>query len=340
MTILDYFDSYPSELIYGHLLDLGIVMNTMLGAVEQYSSRSLQSNEIDQENEPFALQLYKLNLKEFLPKYESNYRLSERNRASYLAQREAIETAFLEEVKSPQIQTLPKDMNDKDALFNVLQEHILLAVDNSYVDWFETSATLEDAKNFVNEYGADQVYFTQYLSQLAAIAPEKAAIEIYSNLFDETGLDISNRESLDISLSHTQIFRRLYGFFSLPSVDRFHSTESFNSETYYCISMMLLSLRLGYLQGAGALFLLECSIPEQLCKINRGLKRLGVPENERLFLDMHCELDKHHAANWWKNAIKDYLVTEKHFYDLLLGIDIAISARNQLWNGLYNQAKK
>src|SRR5206468_1734591 len=96
----------------------------------------------------------------------------------------------------------------------------------------------------------------------------------------------------------------------------------------------MLSIRLGYLSGAGALFSVESSIPAQLQRINTGLERLGVPKRSRLFFDIHCELDAAHSVDWWNFAIKDYLNTPQELDELMLGVDLAICARNQLWKGL------
>ncbi|MBL0941792.1 MAG: iron-containing redox enzyme family protein [Alphaproteobacteria bacterium] len=318
-------DSVDWKLIKAMLQDISIGENAeLIFANSNLTSMSLSTL------------LYQLNLIELMPPGESNYETYEKNKIACSLLRVFIENFLLNEIKHLQQPKIPFPLNlrDKNSLYEFLMMYIQSSLDDSYVNWFEQSATLNDAKSFVREYGADQVYFTQYLSQLSIIAPEKAAIEIYTNLFDETGLDIFNREERNFSLFHPEIFRRLHNYFSLNPVNRFHCKEIFNPETYYCICMMLLSIRLGYLQGAGALFLLENSIPQQLSKISKGFKRLKVPKEKRLFFDMHCDLDEAHALNWWNYAIKDYIMTPQDFSNLILGINIAISARNKLWLGL------
>jgi len=274
--------------------------------------------------------LYELNLAEMSPIAGISYENREDKRIKAASLRAQLESSLLSQIteKSTSLSLI------NNLTINHLDKYISSKIDSRYVNWFETSATHEDAKNFVQEYGADQVYFTQYLSKLAAIAPERAAIEIYSNLFEETGVNIHDQTSYDITSFHPEIFRRLCLHFDLPSIERFHSGEKFNKETYYCICMMLLCVRLGYLQGAGAMYVLESTIPGQLGKINNGLKRLGIPKDKRLFLEMHCKLDTTHAQRWWNYAIKEYLYTSENTSELLQGVDLALSGRNALWQGL------
>lgn len=219
--------------------------------------------------------------------------------------------------------------------YRCVSEYIETHIFNKYCDKFAQYATTDDIRIFIQNYGADQVWFTQYLSALSVKAPEEAAIEIYKNLYDEVG---DNFEASDTSGFHPKIFRRLYDLFDISVFNRFEMHGTVLETTYACINTFLLSIKLSYLTGAGALFVLEKTIPKQLACILERLKNLGVSYYDREFFEMHVTLDVEHAKNWWDFCIKPYINSTENLEQLLNGINLGIQARNLLWNGLYEKS--
>ena len=154
---------------------------------------------------------------------------------------------------------------DNNLPFHENYEHISAYINrsvfNTYCEEFSQSANFDDVKILIQNYGADQVWFTQYLSLLSAKSPEAAAIEIYKNLHDEIGYVPGSNDS---SRFHPNIFRKLYKLFDIPPFNRFGEDHGLQEQTYACINTLLLSTKLDYLAGAGALFVLEETIPNQL----------------------------------------------------------------------------
>ena len=53
----------------------------------------------------------------------------------------------------------------------------------------------------------------------------------------------------------------------------------------------------------GALFATEHMLADRANRMNRGLRRLGFDENERLFMSVHAYMDEHHSADWLHRVI-------------------------------------
>lgn len=213
--------------------------------------------------------------------------------------------------------------------------HIEIHSLNEYCQKFSAQANLDDLKLLTINYGADQIWFTQHLSALSAKSPEKAAIEIYKNLYDEIGQSIDKDEA---SGFHPNIFRRLYHLFNMPISNRFDIHSNVLETTFACINIFILSTKLDYLTGAGALFVLEKTIPTQLHYILERIKVLGISFYDREFFEIHTVLDNEHAYRWWKFCIEPYLQSQNDLKQLLLGINLGIYARNLLWHGLHNNS--
>ncbi len=147
------------------------------------------------------------------------------------------------------------------------------------------------------------------------------------------------QESNNLSKFHPYVFRKLNHFFDVPIFDRFDFMAELNSQTYQCINLFLLSTKYSYLTGAGALFVIEETIPSQLSLILNRLQQLNVPEDSLEFLQTHVSLDSNHVDGWWKNCIVPFLNTKNDHQKLFLGVILGIQARNLLWDALYDKVK-
>ena len=56
-------------------------------------------------------------------------------------------------------------------------------------------------------------------------------------------------------------------------------------------------------QSVGALGVIEQTAPGRAALVGRGLKRLGVPTQDRHYFDLHSILDVKHSAAWNKEAL-------------------------------------
>jgi hypothetical protein len=190
--------------------------------------------------------------------------------------------------------------------------------DDPLFPWLATQAALDEMKWFLAQEAAGEAGFEDLVALTQVKMPQRAKLEMARNYWDEMGRGrpaAMHGPLLDRLLVHLRI---------TPVLD-----ETCPEALALGNMMMALACSRHYaFMSVGALGAVEMTAPARVREVDRGLKRLGVPLQERSYFALHATLDVKHSLSWNQEVLHS-LVEE----DGRRAQPIAEGAALRLWCG-------
>lgn len=174
---------------------------------------------------------------------------------------------------------------------------------DSLFPWLAETASMEEMRWFLTQEVAGEAGFEDLAAITQVRLSQRAKLEIARNYWDEMGR--GNPKGM-----HGPMLELLSHRLGLtPSVDTtvWESLALANS-----MAGLAGSRRYAY-HSVGALGVIEQTAPGRAALVAQGLKRLGVPTEDRHYFDLHSVLDVKHSAAWNAEALHP-LVAENPAY--------------------------
>jgi Iron-containing redox enzyme len=154
--------------------------------------------------------------------------------------------------------------------------------------WIAKEASHEQMHWFLLQEVAGEAGFEDLLAVTQVKISERAKLEMARNYWDEMGRGSAKG-------MHGPMLARLAEYFGLaPSVDNV-VPESLALGN--CMIGMASNRRYAY-HSVGALGVIEMTAPWRAHRVDRGLRRLGVPAKTRHYFAVHAVLDVKHSEAW------------------------------------------
>jgi len=159
--------------------------------------------------------------------------------------------------------------------------------------WLAETATMEEMRWFLTQEVAGEAGFEDLAAITQVRMPQRAKLEIARNYWDEMGR--GNPKGM-----HGPMLELLAHRLGLtPSVD----TTVWESLALANTMAALAGSRRYAYHSVGAMGVIEQTAPGRAALVAKGLKRLGVPANDRHYFDLHSVLDVKHSAAWNAEAL-------------------------------------
>jgi hypothetical protein len=205
------------------------------------------------------------------------------------------EAEFLEASRnavSARAATAPSDADGFVRWFKALEQDGP-GQNDSLFGWLEEQATLPEMCWFLTQEISGEAGFDDLAALTQVGMPVSTKLEIARNYWDEMGR--GNPKGM-----HGPMLEKLSVHLELaPNVEN-TVTESLALAN----TMMGLAANRRYAyQSVGALGAIEQTAPGRAALVAQGLKRLGVPTENRHYFDLHAVLDVKHAEAWNAEAI-------------------------------------
>ena len=159
--------------------------------------------------------------------------------------------------------------------------------------WLAEQATMDEMRWFLTQEVAGEAGFDDLCALTQVRLPEQAKLEVARNYWDEMGR--GNPKGM-----HGPMLEVLAHKLDLrPSVE----TTVWESLALANTMAGLAANRRYAYQSMGAMGAIEQTAPGRAALVAQGLKRLGVPADDRHYFDLHAVLDIKHSAAWNAEAI-------------------------------------
>jgi len=173
------------------------------------------------------------------------------------------------------------------AWFNDLREHGA-GQDDPLFPWLAEEATIEDMRWFLSQEAAGEAGFDDLVALTQVKLPARPKLEMARNYWDEMG------RGQEAGM-HGGLLERVSRFLDLP--------VAIDSTVWTALALSNLMVALATerhyaYHSIGALGVIEMTAPGRVAAIAAGLRRLGVPAQERLYFDLHATLDLKHSLAW------------------------------------------
>ena len=159
--------------------------------------------------------------------------------------------------------------------------------------WLATTATMEQMRWFLTQEVAGEAGFEDLCALTQVRIPQRAKLEMARNYWDEMGR--GNPKGM-----HGPMLEVL--------AHRLALTPTVETTTWESLALantmagLACSRRYAY-QSIGALGVIEQTAPKRAALVGVGLKRLGLPPEDRHYFDLHSVLDVKHSAAWNAEAL-------------------------------------
>jgi len=159
--------------------------------------------------------------------------------------------------------------------------------------WLATTATMEQMRWFLTQEVAGEAGFEDLCALTQVRIPQRAKLEMARNYWDEMGR--GNPKGM-----HGPMLEVL--------AHRLALTPTVETTTWESLALantmagLACSRRYAY-QSIGALGVIEQTAPGRAALVGVGLKRLGLPPEDRHYFDLHSVLDVKHSAAWNAEAL-------------------------------------
>lgn len=159
--------------------------------------------------------------------------------------------------------------------------------------WLATNATMEQMRWFLTQEVAGEAGFEDLCALTQVRIPQRAKLEMARNYWDEMGR--GNPKGM-----HGPMLEVL--------AHRLALTPTVETTTWESLALantmagLACSRRYAY-QSIGALGVIEQTAPGRAALVGVGLKRLGLPPEDRHYFDLHSVLDVKHSAAWNAEAL-------------------------------------
>ena len=159
--------------------------------------------------------------------------------------------------------------------------------------WLAHTANKEEMRWFLTQEVAGEAGFEDLCALTQVRLPQRAKLEVARNYWDEMGR--GNPKGM-----HGPMLEVLAHRLSLtPAVE----TTVWESLALANTMAGLAANRRYAYQSMGALGVIEQTAPGRAALVAKGLKRLGVPAQDRHYFDLHSVLDVKHSAAWNAEAL-------------------------------------
>ena len=159
--------------------------------------------------------------------------------------------------------------------------------------WLATTATMEQMRWFLTQEVAGEAGFEDLCAITQVRMPQRAKLEMARNYWDEMGR--GNPKGM-----HGPMLEVLAHRLSLiPTIE---TTAWESLALANTMSGLACARRYSY-QSVGALGVIEQTAPGRAALVAQGLKRLGLPPEDRHYFDLHSILDIKHSDAWNAEAL-------------------------------------
>lgn len=194
---------------------------------------------------------------------------------------------------APLLQNVPTDVDGFMKWFEGLREHGPGQGDALF-PWLADQATMAQMRWFLTQEVAGEAGFDDLvaLTQLG-LAPQPK-LELARNYWDEMG---RGREEGMHGLMLSATARELT---LQPKIE-----TTVHEALALANTMLALAAHRRYAyQSIGALGVVELTAPTRVCKVDEGLRRLGISAQGRRYFTLHAGLDVRHSEAWNREAIR------------------------------------
>ena len=159
--------------------------------------------------------------------------------------------------------------------------------------WLATTATMEQMRWFLTQEVAGEAGFEDLCAITQVRMPQRAKLEMARNYWDEMGR--GNPKGM-----HGPMLEVLAHRLSLiPTIE---TTAWESLALANTMSGLACARRYSY-HSVGALGVIEQTAPGRAALVAQGLKRLGLPPEDRHYFDLHSVLDIKHSDAWNAEAL-------------------------------------
>ena len=159
--------------------------------------------------------------------------------------------------------------------------------------WLAEKCSMEEMKWFLTQEVAGEAGFEDLTALTQVKLPTRAKLELARNYWDEMGR--GNAKGM-----HGPLLAMLANRLGLEPRDETTVWESLALAN--TMAGLAANRRYAY-HAIGALGVIELTAPERAAATAAGLKRLGVPVDDRHYFDLHSVLDVKHSLAWNAEAI-------------------------------------
>ena len=159
--------------------------------------------------------------------------------------------------------------------------------------WLAEEATVDQMRWFLRQEVAGEAGFDDLSALTQVRMPVPTKLEIARNYWDEMGR--GNPKGMHGPM--LELLSERLGLDPTPEDTVWESLALAN------VMSALASNRRYAFQSVGALGIIEQTAPSRATLVAAGLKRLGVPNEDRHYFDLHAILDVKHAEAWNAEAI-------------------------------------
>lgn len=206
-----------------------------------------------------------------------------------------LEGAFVEAFRAevaPLAQAAPTAPDGFIAWFEALKDDGPGQWDQLFA-WLATDAALDEMKWFLTQEAAGEAGFDDLVAMTQVKLPARPKLELARNYWDEMG-----RGSMG-GMHGPMLERTVAGLELAPTLE----------DTLWqslCLANTMTALattrRYAY-QSIGALGVVELTAPTRVAAVADGLKRLGLPPEQRKYFVLHANLDVEHSKAWNAEAL-------------------------------------
>jgi Iron-containing redox enzyme len=211
----------------------------------------------------------------------------------------ALQNDFVERERDkvqPDAQAAPSEPGAFVAWFTELQEHGAGQGDGLF-PWLAQCASLDEMRWFLAQEATGEAGFDDLVALTQVKLPIRAKLELARNFWDEMGRGAP--ESM-----HGGLLDRLIRHLGIRT-DR--ERTAWPALAVGNLMVGLATQRHYAYQSIGALGVIELTAPDRVAQVACGLRRLGVPAQERAYYEIHATLDRKHSRAWNQEVIAPLL---------------------------------
>ncbi len=186
----------------------------------------------------------------------------------------------------------PRDADGFVTWFEEL-EHTGPGQGDALFPWLADAASMDEMRWFLTQEVAGEAGFDDLAAITQVKLPQQAKLELARNYWDEMGR--GNPKGM-----HGPMLEVIADRLGLhPTMD---TTVPESLALANTMAGLACSRRYAY-HSVGALGVIEQTAPSRAILVARGLKRLGVPPEDRHYFDLHAVLDVKHSEAWNAEAL-------------------------------------
>jgi hypothetical protein len=160
--------------------------------------------------------------------------------------------------------------------------------------WLAAEASLDEMKWFLTQEAAGEAGFDDLVALTQVKLPTRPKLELARNYWDEMGRGHMG------GMHGPMLDRTVKGLGLTPAIE----TTLWQSLALANTMTALATTRRYAYQSVGALGVVELTAPTRVACVADGLKRLGVPAEQRKYFQLHAALDVEHSRAWNAEALR------------------------------------